>query len=78
MADMHGGLAEDMLTRVGEIKRQYPVLSGDVDRIEDDLRTLMEEIRGELGTLDEERDRKLMTVFLINMIHRAADQILAD
>jgi hypothetical protein len=71
-------LAADMMARVSEIKRKHPTRSADVDRIEDELRALMEAIRGELANLSEDRDRKLMTVYLINMVHRAADRILAD
>ena len=78
MSDAKHDLVQDMLDRVIEIKSEHPELSASVDGLEEELRDLMEKIRGELDTLDAERDRKLMTVYLINIVHKGVDEILAD
>lgn len=71
-------LADDILSKVTRIKRQHPHLSGQVDALEDELRTLLRQIKDELAVVPVERDRKLLTLYLINLVHKAQDEILAD
>lgn len=81
--DAEGGattrLVRSMLRKVDEIKRQHPELSRSIDRQEAELRKLMEEIRDDVrGILVADRELKLMTVYLINLVHKAIDEVLAD
>ena len=73
-----GSLVQSMMRKVREIKTQHPNLSGRIDALEDELRSMMEDTHKNLGVLDDDRDQKLMTIYVINLIHNAIDEILAD
>lgn len=77
-SEAQSDLVRDMLDRVKEIKSRFPVLSAEVDGLEEELRSLMQSIKAELASLDTERERKLMTVYLINVVHRAIDEIVVE
>lgn len=70
-------MVQSMLRKVGQIKQRHPNLSKRIDDHEVDLRRLMEEIRDDVRGLEGDRERKLMTVYLINLTHKAIEEILA-
>ncbi len=71
-------MVQSMMRKVREIKDQHPNLSERIDHLEGDLRRLMTDMLADLGVLKEERNQKLMTIYVINLIHKAIDEILAD
>ncbi len=70
-------MADSLFVRIAEIKRDHPEAAQRIDALELELRQSMESLQGEFEKIDEKRSRDLLTVLLINDIHRAIESILS-
>lgn len=70
-----GQMALSIFGKVREIKRANPGISRKIDRMEAEIRERLEVIHGEIGKLDK-RDRDLVTILVINGIHRSTEEVL--
>ena len=69
-------MTDSLFVKITEIKRDHPEIAHRVDTIELEIRQSMEGIRDEVSGLEEKRSRDLLTVYIINDIHRALEEIL--
>ena len=69
-------MTDSLFVKIAEIKRDHPEIAHRVDAIELEIRQSMEGIRDEVSGLEEKRSRDLLTVYIINDIHRALEEIL--
>jgi hypothetical protein len=70
-----GQMALSIFGKVRDIKRANPAISRKIDRMEAEIRERLEIIRGEIARLDK-RDRDLVTILVINGIHRSTEEVL--
>lgn len=63
--------------KVKSIKQANPEVSKKVDMLEKEIRDKMYEIKEQIKKLDRE-DQDLVTVLVIQGIHRAADEVFID
>lgn len=71
------GMVTELFDRVRLIKRHHPDLSRKIDGLETEIRDRLMKIK---DTVDEfpHLERELITVLVINGIHRMCDEILID
>jgi hypothetical protein len=69
--------AASMFEQVRRIKSENPEVSRKIDRLEAEIRKKMVEIKGLVARMDP-KDRDLVTVLIINGIHRTADEVLIE
>ncbi|MCE9584715.1 MAG: hypothetical protein K8T20_19670 [Planctomycetes bacterium] len=69
--------AVSVFDKVKRIKSDNPELSRKIDRLEAEIRKKLVEIRGLVAKLDT-KDRDLVTVLIVNGVHRTADEVLID
>ena len=72
-----GSLAISIFTKVRDIKKTHPDVSRKIDRLEKEIRDRLVQIKGEISKLDR-HDRDLVTILVINGLHRSADEVLVD
>ena len=70
------GLALSIIDRAREIQEAHPEVSNRIDRLKNEIRERLEQIRGELNKLDK-HDRELLTTWLVNSIGVSTEQVLA-
>jgi len=70
-------MAISIFEKVRSIKRHNPAIARTIDRLEAEIRDRLETIRKLIGKLDR-RDRDLVTILVINGLHRTADEVLVD
>jgi len=70
-------MAVSIFERVREIKRGNPAIARSIDRLETEIRQRLEEIRKQISRLDK-KDRDLVTILVINGLHRTADEVLIE
>ena len=70
-------MALSIFDKVREIKRGNPTIANKIDKQEREIRLLLEEIRKQIKKLDQ-HDRDLVTILVINGLHRTADEVLID
>lgn len=70
-------IATSIFDRIREIKRRYPDVSRDIDRLELEIRQRLIEIRKRISRLDR-RDRDLVTVMVIHGLERSAEEVLVE
>lgn len=70
-----GRLALHMFGKVRQIKTSHPEISRTIDRMEREIRQRLEVIRDQIAMLDA-HDRDLVTILVINGIHRTSDEVL--
>ncbi|MBX3461525.1 MAG: hypothetical protein KF696_16390 [Planctomycetes bacterium] len=71
------GMVTRIFDRVRQIKRSHPELSRRVDALELEIRDRLMSIK---DTIDEfpQMERELITVLVINGVHKMCDEILID
>jgi hypothetical protein len=71
------GMVTRIFDRVRQIKRSHPELSRRVDTMEGEIRDRLMSIK---DTIDEfpRMERELITVLVINGVHKMCDEILID
>jgi CHASE3 domain sensor protein len=69
------GMALSLFEKVKEIKRANPVITRNIDNLEKEIRERLTAIRKEIDKLDK-REKELVTVLVINGLHRTADEVL--
>ena len=69
-------LAQVLFEKIQSIKKSHPEASQQIDDLEDEIRAAMIEMKGVVDGLPTERDQKLVTVVLINAVHRSVEGIL--
>ncbi|MBZ0136624.1 MAG: hypothetical protein K8I27_09650 [Planctomycetes bacterium] len=71
------GMVTKLFDRVRVIKQQHPELSRRIDGLEAEIRDRLMNIK---DTIDEfpNMERELITVLVINGVHRMCDEILID
>jgi hypothetical protein len=76
-ADLPPGMVTRIFDRVRQIKRAHPEHSRRVDALEGEIRDRLMQIK---DTIDEfpHMERELITVLVINGIHKMCDEILID
>lgn len=70
-------MALSIFEKVRTIKRSNPGVARAIDRMESEIRERLEAIRRLISRLDR-RDRDLVTILVINGLHRTADEVLVD
>ena len=70
-------MALSIFDKVREIKRGNPSIARNIDKYERDIRQSLESIHKQIGKLDQ-HDRDLVTILVINGLHRTADEVLID
>lgn len=70
-------MAVSIFEKVKDIKKHNPDVARTIDRLEAEIRERLVEIHKQIGRLDR-RDRDLVTVLVINGLHRTADEVLVD
>ncbi|MBI3098000.1 MAG: hypothetical protein HYY93_07115 [Planctomycetes bacterium] len=68
-------MAVSIFDRVKAIKRTHPEIARTIDTLEAEIRDRMVEIKKQITRFDE-HDRDLVTVLVINGIHRTAEEVL--
>lgn len=63
--------------KVKSIKQANPEVSKKIDALEKDIRNKMYEIKEQIKKLNRE-DQDLVTIFVIQGIHRTADEVFID
>ncbi|MBI4613430.1 MAG: hypothetical protein HY720_07435 [Planctomycetes bacterium] len=69
-------LAQVLYSKIESIKKDHPIVSRRIDELEEEIRRAMSDIKEEVGNLKSEEEQKLMTILLINEIHRSVEGIL--
>lgn len=75
-SDSPPSLAQVLYSKIENIKKDHPVVSRRIDELEEEIRRAMNDIKEEVGKLESEEEQKLMTILLINEIHRSVEGIL--
>ncbi len=70
-------MALSIFDKVREIKRGNPSIARNIDKQEREIRVRLEAIRKQISKLDQ-LDRDLVTILVINGLHRTADEVLID
>lgn len=70
-------MAVSIFGRVRDIKRGNPAVAGAIDKLEAEIRERLEGIKRQIARLDR-RDRDLVTILVINGLHRTADEVLIE
>lgn len=70
-------MALSIFDKVKDIKRSNPDVARSIDKVEREIRDRLVTIKGSISKLDK-RDRDLVTVLVINGIHRTTDEVLVD
>lgn len=70
-------MAISIFSKVRDIKKTNPDVSRKIDRLEKEIRDRLVQIKGEISKLDG-HDRDLVTILVINGLHRTADEVLVD
>ena len=73
---MEGNLARVLFEKIKTIKQEYPVVSQRIDDLEDEIRASMNDLHAEVSRIESDEERKLMTILIINEIHRSVEGIL--
>ncbi len=68
-------MAVSIFRKVRNIKKDNPEISAEIDQLELDIREKIVEIKDQIDKLDE-RDRELVTVLVVNGLHRTAEEVL--
>ncbi len=70
-------LAVSLFDKVRTIKGKHPGIARQIDRLEREVRDRLEGIRAQIAKLNR-HDRELVTVLVINGLHRTAEEVLID
>ena len=70
-------LAVSLFDKVRSIKNSNPAVARNIDRLEREIRDRLESIQAQIAKLNK-HDRELVTVLVINGLHRTADEILIE
>ncbi|HEY3227468.1 MAG TPA: hypothetical protein VGK61_10800 [Planctomycetota bacterium] len=70
-------LAVSLFDKVRSIKSSHPSVARQIDRLEREIRERLESVRVQIAKLNR-HDRELVTVLVINGLHRTADEILIE
>ncbi|HEU4339740.1 MAG TPA: hypothetical protein VFS19_06700 [Planctomycetota bacterium] len=70
-------LAVSLFDKVRIIKGDHPGIARQIDRLEREVRERLESIRDQIAKLNRQ-DRELVTVLVINGLHRTADEVLIE
>ncbi|HZL72082.1 MAG TPA: hypothetical protein VFC86_06465 [Planctomycetota bacterium] len=70
-------LAVSLFDKVRTIKSNHPGVARQIDRLEREVRERLESIRGQIAKLNRQ-ERELVTVLVINGLHRTADEVLIE
>ena len=68
-------MALSIFDKVRDIKRRNPHVARNIDRVEREIRQRLDEIHRQIQKLDK-KDRDLVTILVINGLHRTADEVL--
>jgi CHASE3 domain sensor protein len=70
-------LAVSLFDKVRAIKSDHPGVAKRIDALESEIRERLESIRELIAKLNK-HDRELVTVLVINGLHRTADEVLIE
>ncbi|HKS15684.1 MAG TPA: hypothetical protein VJU16_00065 [Planctomycetota bacterium] len=70
-------LAVSIFDKVKTIKSNHPGVARQIDRLETEIRERLDSIREQIAKLNR-HDRELVTVLVINGLHRTADEVLIE
>lgn len=70
-------MAVSIFEKVKDIKKRNPEVARAIDRLETEIRDRIQQIQKQIRRLDR-RDQDLVTVLVINGLHRTADEVLVD
>jgi hypothetical protein len=70
-------LAVSLFDKVRTIKSNHPGVAKRIDTLESEIRERLEAIREQIAKLSRQ-DRELVTVLVINGLHRTADEVLIE
>jgi hypothetical protein len=70
-------LAVSLFDKVRTIKGNHPGVARQIDRLEREVRERLESIREQIAKLNRQ-ERELVTVLVINGLHRTADEVLIE
>ena len=70
-------LAVSLFDKVRTIKSNHPGVARQIDRLEREVRERLESIREQIVKLNRQ-ERELVTVLVINGLHRTADEVLIE
>ena len=70
-------LAVSLFDKVKTIKSTHPGVARQIDRLEAEIRERLDSIREQIAKLNR-HDRELVTVLVINGLHRTADEVLIE
>ncbi len=68
-------MAVSIFEKVREIKRSNRNVARRIDRLELEIRNRLEKIRNEINRLDK-HDQDLVTILVINGVHRSTEEVL--
>ena len=68
-------MAISLFEKVKEVKQSHPEITKNIDKYEKEIRERLHLIKQEINKLDK-RERDLVTILVINGLHRTADEVL--
>ena len=71
-------MALSLFDRVRQIKKDNPKPTRKIDTMEREIRARLEGIREAIANIPDQQDRDLVTILVINGLHRTADEVLID
>jgi hypothetical protein len=74
---MEGNLARVLFEKIKTIKLEHPAVSQRIDDLEEEIRVLMNDLQAEISRIESDEERKLMTILIINEVHRSIEGILS-
>lgn len=69
-------LAQILYEKIEAVKKSHPEVSRKIDDLEEEIRDSMKGMKAQIEALDSREAQKLLTVLLINDIHRSVEGIL--
>lgn len=70
-------MALSIFDKVKEIKNANPEIAKNIDKLETEIRDRIIAIKEQIQKL-EKKDRDLVTILVINGLHRTADEVLIE
>lgn len=70
-------MAVSIFEKVKQIKGAHPEIARRIDKLEIEIRERIVEIKKQIDRL-EGKDKDLVTILVINGIHRTAEEVLVD
>lgn len=75
-ADPRLDLAQLLYEKIQRVKRDHPVVSKEIDDIEEEIRNSMRDLKTEMSRVRGDEEKSLLTILLIHEVHRSVEGVL--